>query len=148
MNLITHDKAYSIFPRATFEERRSLTHVKDTELAMMARLKYEGRGWHFVDEIEDDESRNRLSSFTRGPRHLGDSRCWTIQLQPAQEPSPNMWESNSWSLKYNADQTPAHAWMLLKSPRRLHFSYLFDIPLAHQIRVLDFNEFELNENER
>ena len=148
MNVITDDKAYSIFPQATFEERRSLVLVKDTEAEMMARLKYEGRGWQFINKIEDNESRDRLSSFARGPRHLGDSRCWTIQLQPHREPSPNMWESNSWSLEYDADQTPAHVWMLLKKPGHLHFSYLIDIPLVHQVKAVDFNKFELNENER
>lgn len=148
MNMITHDKAYSIFPWATFEERRSLILVKDPEAARMARLKYEGRGWRFINGTDVNESRDCLSSFIRGPRHLGDTRCWTIQLHPAQNPIPNMWESNSWSLNYDAYQNPAHVWMLFRSPRRLHFSYLVDIALVHHIKAIDFNKFELNENER
>jgi len=148
MNMITHDKAYSIFPWATFEERRSLIHVKDLEVEMMARLKYEGRGWQFINGTDVNESRDRPASFIRGPRQLGDSRCWMIQLHPAQDPTPNMWESNSWSLNYDAYENPTHVWMLLKSPRRLHFSYLVDSALVHHIKTIDFNKLELNENER
>ncbi|KIM40832.1 hypothetical protein M413DRAFT_40033, partial [Hebeloma cylindrosporum] len=53
MNIITHDKAYSVFPRATFEERRSLVHVKDTDST--ALTKYEERGWQLIQDIKSED---------------------------------------------------------------------------------------------
>ena len=128
MNLITHNKAYSIFPRATFEERRSLIHVQHEESAVQAHRKYEKRGWQFITEIDEDEIQNTTSAFADGPRHLGDSKCWTIHLHPELNHSPMFWEANSWRLHYGVHAHPMHAWGLIR--RSLHFSYLLDVTLC------------------
>lgn len=127
MNLITHNKAYSIFPRATFEERRSLIHLQHAESTVQPRTKYERRGWRFITDIDDDEIRNTTSAFSVGSRHLGDSKCWTIHLYPELDHSPMFWEANSWTLDYDQHSHPMHFWGLLQ--RRLHFSYLLDITM-------------------
>lgn len=127
MNLITHNKAYSIFPHETFEQRRSLIHVRDAESALKARSKYETRGWRFITEIDDDEVQNLKSAFAPGSRHLGDSKCWTIPLHPELDYSPKYWEANCWGLRYNIDSSPIHMWTLIQ--RRLHFTYLLDVAL-------------------
>jgi hypothetical protein len=127
MNLITHNKAYSVFPRETFEERRSLVYVRDAESAVQARAKYESRGWRFITEIDADEMQDSTSAFADGSRHLGDSKCWTIGLQPELEFSPRFWEVNSWSLHYNVDSHPMHVWKLIQ--RGFYFTYLSDTSL-------------------
>jgi len=128
MNLITHNKAYSIFPHATFQERRSLIFVRDPEPVAQALTKYERRGWRFITEIDEDEIRKTTSAFANGSRHLGDSKCWTIHLHPELDHSPMFWEANSWRLHYSVHPPPTHIWGLIQ--RRLHFSYLLDITLC------------------
>ena len=122
MNLITYDKAYSIFPRATFGERRSLIFVQDEDLAAMARAKYEQRGWSFIEAYQVPTN-DPLSSFAKGSRHLGDSKCWSITLHPERDHLASTWESNSWKLEYENNQTPKNVWILLKNPM-LHWTYL------------------------
>jgi len=99
MNLITHDKAYSIFPRETFEDRRSLIFVKDGDSTVKARERYEERGWTFVEGYEIQQ-RDPLSAFGKGIRRLGDSKCWSVSLHPDQDRTKSVAESNSWKLVY------------------------------------------------
>lgn len=129
MNLITHDKAYSIFPQATFEDRRSLIFVKAGDSAARARAKYEERGWEFVEGYEDQQ-RDPLSPFAKGIRRLGDYKCWSISLHPEGDRTTSLWESNSWKLGYANNLTPVNAWALLDKPSIFHFSYLINRPLA------------------
>jgi hypothetical protein len=133
MNLITHDKAYSIFPRATFEDRRSLIFVKDGESAVKARAKYEERGWAFVEGYEL-ERRDRYSPFGKGIRRLGDSRCWSISLHSKQDRTTSFWGSNSWKLEYSNNLTPRNIWALLNNPMLFHFTYLINHPLSFRLR--------------
>jgi len=127
MNLITHNKAYSIFPRETFEERRSLVYANHPESAVQARAKYEQRGWQFIAEVQTDESSNSISGFTNGSRHLGDSKCWTIPLIPEIDYSPKYWEANSWQLHYDSDSRPVHIWEPILNQHR--FSLIVDLSL-------------------
>ena len=146
MNVITHEKAYSIFPRATFEERQSLIYANE-ETALEALLKYQERGWKFFNRVHVNEARDPLSPFSQGSRHLGDSKCWTIRLQPTYADSPSIWESNSWRLEYNDFPFPMHVWMLLKRPNQLRFTYLVDVELVNLVKAFDFDVLQTNENE-
>jgi len=136
MNLITSDKAYSIFPRATFEERRSLIFVnKETDFASQARAKYEERGWSFIEAC-DVQQQDPISSFAKGPRYLGDSNCWSITLHPEYECvngtcNWRTWESNSWELQYKNGQAPEHVWTLMRHPK-LHWTYLICLGLFRE----------------
>ena len=136
MNLITYDKAYSIFPRETFEDRCSLKFGNDSDndddSAIKSRAKYEERGWTFVDERElwALQVRYRYSPFAEGIRRLGDSRCWSISLHPEQRRGRSLWESNSWKVMHSALSGPTNSWALLDNPRTLHFSYLIHNGLA------------------
>jgi hypothetical protein len=145
MNLITCDKAYSIFPRATFEERRSLIferdnrkvilNNKDTDLVAKSREKYEKHGWSFIEAYEILQQ-DPLSSFAKGYRYLGDSNCWSITLHPEHERvngtcKSSTWESNSWELVYENGQTPKNVWMLLRNPL-FHWSYLICLRLMRE----------------
>ena len=145
MNLVTHDKAYSIFPQATFEDRRSLIFVKDGDSAVKAHAKYEERGWAFVEGCEV-QTQDPLSPFGKGNRRLGDSKCWSISLHPEQDRTTSHchWESNSWKLVYTNNRTPGNIWALLDNPRVFHFTYLVNQRLAfhlrNEARTIGYNE--------
>jgi hypothetical protein len=134
MNLITYDKAYSIFPRETFEDRRSLMFGSDNDedSAVESRVKYEERGWTFVEgrQLQALQARVRYSPFAQGIRRLGDSKCWSISLHPEQRRSISLWESNSWKVVHSDNLGPINTWVLLDNPRILHFSYLVHHALA------------------
>jgi len=135
MNLITHDKAYSIFPRATFEDRRSLIFDKDGDSAAKARAKYEERSWTFVEGLEV-QRRGPFSPFSKGTRRLGDSKCWSISLDPQKDRNTSVWDSNSWKLVYVGNNaTPTNIWVLLDCPSVFHFTYLVNHRLAYLLRM-------------
>jgi len=135
MNLITHDKAYSIFPQATFEDRRSLIFVKEGDSAIKACEKYEERGWTFTEGYEI-QPLNRQSPFVKGIRRLGDSKCWSISLHPEKDGTActSSWDSNSWRLTFPNNRPPKNVWVLLHNPSIFHFSYLVNHRLAYCIR--------------
>jgi hypothetical protein len=126
MNFITHEKAYSLYPRATFEERRSLhsSHAswrKDSQT--VARTKYARRGWLVVDRLTQSEIDNRTSAFAYGRRAVGDQYCWTMELLPKLADLPQGFvESNSWGLSFTHIRQAEMKFMLLKMPE-LRFSY-------------------------
>lgn len=126
MNLITHEKAYSLYPRSTFEERRSL-HSSDgswrADSQMVAKNKYAGRGWLIVDRLTQAEIDDRTSAFAYGRRVIGDQYCWTVDLLPKLADLPQGFvESNSWGLYFTQDRQAEMNFSLLKMPE-LRFSY-------------------------
>ena len=100
MNLITHERAYSLYPHATFEERRSLVISTEGSKQETAREKYAERGWTMVETGQNEDIRNTRSDFTPCQRHIGDSRCWTIPILPKLDLEDFM-ASNTWELKYS-----------------------------------------------
>jgi hypothetical protein len=101
MNLITHEKAYSLYPHATFEESRSLVISTEGSKQESARSKYAERGWTMVRTAQDEDIRNARSDFTPNRRHIGDSRCWTIPILPKLDVNEDLMATNTWELIYN-----------------------------------------------
>ena len=128
MNFITHDKAFSIHPRATFIERQSL--VYDFSLkAFKARLKYTFRGWTQIQSPPATHITTSFSSFRRGLRRVGDRKCWTINLDPIVSSHADYITSNTWSLQYSqtAPVFATHIWVLLKEEDIFEDTYLMDL---------------------
>jgi len=100
MNLITHERAYSLYPHATFEERRSLVISTEGSKQETARKKYTERGWTMVKTGQDEDIRNAKSDFTSCQRYIGDSRCWTIPILPMLDLPGDSMATNTWELKY------------------------------------------------
>ena len=75
MNVISFEKAYSLFPRGTLEERRSLICATDGPGQTKAIEKYEQRGWTMVYALDDSDM-----AFSLGPRWISDDSAWTISL--------------------------------------------------------------------
>lgn len=123
MNLITHDKAYSLYPRPTFEERRSLVHHSKTAERERALKKYEDRGWAIVKKITKEESQDRRSAFYAGLRCLGDRKCWTFPLGPKLDLPANHMETHTWALSYSRGLDVSMTYRIFGS-RSLRFTYL------------------------
>jgi len=125
MNFITHEKAYSLYPRATFEERRSLKFLLRTAARDKAYTKYTERGWKMLDGIAGEDFHDSKSSLARGSRHVGDSKTWTIPILPKIDTSfgEGLTETNSWSLRYDHNLIPHLDFSLLISSQ-LQYCYL------------------------
>ena len=136
MNLISHEKAYSLYPRGTFKERRSLVHSKEgvgEEAAKVARDKYVARGWEMVETLMEDEIMDPTSAFAAGSRYVGDSKCWTVPIFPKLQLREGYIETNSWDQVYNEDNDPEILFTILMAPT-LRYCYLVkDPPLERYI---------------
>ncbi|KAH8092515.1 hypothetical protein BXZ70DRAFT_951211 [Cristinia sonorae] len=82
MNVISWEKAYSLYPVATLHERRSLISVMDKDASggqAAAMVKYAERGFEMLRHII-----HRMDvvdpSFPTTPRFMGDGMCWTLPL--------------------------------------------------------------------
>ena len=93
MNLITYYGAYSLYPKATFEERRTLicATVVDHERAIQ---KYQSRGWKLQFTIPREEQINTGSSLRFEDRWVGDNKCWFLPFYNVS------WRRNLYSSKY------------------------------------------------
>lgn len=83
MNLITYYGAYSLYPRATFDEKRSLiccTRSIDHEIAI---TKYIDRGWEMQNDITEAEQEDINASFRVEDRWIGDVKTWFLPFPAA-----------------------------------------------------------------
>ena len=106
MNIITHNKAYSFFPRATFENPRRTLRVLPRGFGISAGgalLKYEERGWDVISEITRADFDGPNAAFWNGPRHVGDARCWTMRILPDIGLPDRFIENNAWKMEYTFD---------------------------------------------
>lgn len=118
MNLITHERAYSLYPHATFEERRSLVISTEGSRQETARKKYAERGWSMVQTGQDEDIRNARSDFTQSRRYIGDSRCWTLPVIPEldRDLREDFITTNTWELKYIPVQVAEPEYEALENP--------------------------------
>jgi len=134
MNFITHNRAFSIHPQATFIQRRSLVYDLSPK-SFKARMKYVFRGWNQVESPQATDYANPFSSFGRGLRRVGDCKTWTINLDPTVSSHDDYMNSNTWSLQYsqpgpvdaNRRLFPTHIWMLLTEKNMFENAYVMDI---------------------
>ncbi|KAK1227342.1 hypothetical protein PQX77_009664 [Marasmius sp. AFHP31] len=95
MNVISHSRAYSLYPEATFRKSLSLICYQcDGAKSTVPIQKYIRRGWRMInyDGIEYVPSTSALQPGEALPgdhekifrhaqmRHLGDAYCWTYKL--------------------------------------------------------------------
>lgn len=138
MNFISHDKAYSLYPRETFENRLSLMYSTEGAKQDSARTKYVSRGWKMVD-TSSEELCDDPSLFKQGPRYVGDSHCWTLNLSPEFvipaeiNIAKNLIEANTWDL-YFLDTGETEMIFFNFSAGSLRFSYtITDVGLVNYL---------------
>ena len=108
MNVIAWDRAYSLYPRATFEKRHSLYLRADVDTEVID--KYKERGWEMLVPAMDhswDPALFKLSD----PRWIGDGRSWVLRL-PTEGVTPPP-PANERSLPMTRDPCAATAWCLV-----------------------------------
>ncbi|GBE80194.1 hypothetical protein SCP_0214040 [Sparassis crispa] len=89
VNIISYKNAVSLYPRATFEERRALVCPNGRSEQELAVEKYSARGWDMLRVLPESERTRLNPSFRLGPRWLEDSDSWIIPLDMAGvEPLP------------------------------------------------------------
>ncbi|TFY78027.1 hypothetical protein EWM64_g5985 [Hericium alpestre] len=147
MNFISYDRAYSLFPWATFEERRSLMHTRNPERLAIAREKYIPRGWDVIRSLSDEERSDASSPFWQGYRII-DRSSWIIPLNMDGVESPGYGLSRdpvfltTWNFQSphfgvgKKPQNPTFKETLVQSPL-LRYVYLFD----HKALVQRAHEF-------
>jgi hypothetical protein len=84
MNVIAHNKAYALYPRATFEERAALytpTSHKSRDPMIPAVQKYADRGWEVLEYPTQQQER----MFHPGARWVDDAHSWVMTLPPIAE---------------------------------------------------------------
>lgn len=82
MNMISHSHAYSLYPKETFDNMRSLVvRSHDSRPKMVQALeKYKQRGWDVVTSISVEEASDSQKTFGRRYRFVGDSASWVYPL--------------------------------------------------------------------
>ncbi|KAH9948727.1 hypothetical protein B0H21DRAFT_844604 [Amylocystis lapponica] len=112
MNVISYEKAYALYPRATFEERRSFICAKDS-LPQEIIEKYSTRGWEMMEWLKLPEAQRNKDNrtFRFGLRRVSDSQSWIIALdmagvvRPSSAFLPPLLQdpvgTASWKLRYN-----------------------------------------------
>lgn len=80
MNFLTWNAAYSLYPCATFEQRRALSLRSGADERVAAAFaKYAARGYRIVPTVYPHEE--GTSAFSVGAtRWPGDPRCWVLRL--------------------------------------------------------------------
>jgi hypothetical protein len=114
MNVISFDVAYSLYPRATFEERRTLSMSVSNEGEAEALGKYAVRGWKILCDILPHEENKPLASFHQDvTRWVDDEMSWKIPLDMTglimrPPPSEN-------SCAFNWDPVKHNSWKLIRA---------------------------------
>lgn len=151
MNLITYDTAYALYPRATFEERRTIL-FGDSLSSMPALQKYEDRGWEVVQASSStNELRGPVQSFCGDSiRFVNDSTSWVLPLDmigvegpkaPGPSSPPLTWDpvvANSWRLDHLSWRW--HPLFYKVSSPMLRYNYL----VAHPLFCVIFEKYFRN----
>lgn len=129
MNILTFNTAHAFFPRATFEDRitLSLLHRK-TSCHDPALMKYENRGWTIQHHVSHTDLNNPAFLFAPKLRYVGDAQCWKMPIFPIFQHDQlccHNIESNSWSINYNNNLILSMSYKVVTSPH-LQFSYLIE----------------------
>lgn len=120
MNFITASTAYSLYPRATFDERCAVSLAGLKEADGLALSKYALRGWGIISGIWPHEIHTtRTSFYLNKMRWVNDKYSWVMPLDmKGVEPRPRLsapsvdfsWDPeihNSWNLAMSTTPTEA-----------------------------------------
>lgn len=134
MNIIAHDKAYSFFPLATFEQRRSLRCYKEGSDVNrdLAVQKYSLRGWSVVNATR--RQRQFGTAFPLDMRYVGDRACWTVSVHPTLELPHGFVEGNSWSMAVPRRTAPVMQ-TRIRAAQVLRFAYTLSLEEAKAVNV-------------
>jgi hypothetical protein len=117
LNIISHNRAYSLYPRATFAHRLT-AHLRPPDDRILSAIqKYADRGWTATNELPGEEGWTTL-------RRVGDNICWMIPLKKRPAPINNTLTTNTW-MQFLSDGPgiPSFPYHLTIKANNLFFSY-------------------------
>ncbi|KAI0083368.1 hypothetical protein BDY19DRAFT_910652 [Irpex rosettiformis] len=79
LNVISWDRAYSLYPRATFEHRKSVLLLEERSYLTDIIEKYSNRGFEFVHTL-DLPTLKSDPALDSTPRWIGDGHSWILDL--------------------------------------------------------------------
>ncbi len=103
MNFIAYDKAYSLYPRATFVKKEALNITTNGSGQEAGRQKYADRGWKLKDFVTSYDATTPKSGFSTVLRWMGDSKTLVVPLQPLNTNATNSlaFQAHSWKVKFD-----------------------------------------------
>ena len=127
MNIITHDKAYCLFPRATLDERRAMSHLSPVDWNDRSQSlvydKYTARGYDLLHIMPDDLKPG--GSFADGRRSVGDKKSWVLPILPVRpDLVPSTVHANSFGFQSSRRLRPF-----------IDYSHLYLADLCHKYVV-------------
>ena len=144
MNIITHDQAYCLFPRATLDEERAMSylcpHNRLDEFEAGLYDKYTARGFDLLPVNAEDLDPIR-GSFPVGNRFIGDEQCWTLPVLPLRTDLPGSTvDTNSFYFSAGDRMVPMIEYQHLHLSHLSH-QYVFSPEEAENVsKYLDFGE--------
>jgi hypothetical protein len=112
MNFITFNAAYSLYPRATFEERRSLSIANLSESDIRCLAKYSVRGWSTLSDLWLHETGAQTTFYVDQERWVTDSFSWIVPLDmTGVEPRPCL---SPISQPFSWDPIQHNSWVLIR----------------------------------
>ena len=120
MNVITFDRAYCLYPRATLEERISLvTTERDDQVIEDVFQRYTQRGWRFIRAAHDVPfvTTDRCLN-SRFARWINDGYAWSIPLPLPSDFFSLLPTVNSRTLAFTHDPASVTGWRLINVWRR------------------------------
>ncbi|TCD68637.1 hypothetical protein EIP91_010292 [Steccherinum ochraceum] len=114
MNIVSFEKAYSLYPRASIVNHRSLvTCMEPSEGQPAALKKYSDRGFRIETIVGSYDP-----DFPLGDRYIGDCNCWTLNLDMSGVQTS--FAVNEVSTPLTHDPVSATSWSLEVSPGDPH----------------------------
>ncbi|KAF9050089.1 hypothetical protein BJ165DRAFT_1456362 [Panaeolus papilionaceus] len=107
MTIITHNKCYSLYPKGTLVDRKSLVISRQGKAyghSEHALQKYRDRGWSIIYHPTAED----MITFPAGCRSICDSQAWVIPLTPTNCLEESPLEGFRWILKEVVLKTGAY----------------------------------------
>lgn len=126
LNIITHDYAYCLYPKATLDKKKSLylpSAFATVPHVMSALNKYRDRGWDVVNRLHDYEAFGDEPLFPFGPRRVSDAKSLKIRWCPVLDIPSSTIDINSWIVSYDGSMIPQFHGVLCRA-NRLRRSYI------------------------
>ncbi|KAI1098501.1 hypothetical protein F4804DRAFT_350322 [Jackrogersella minutella] len=130
MNFITWNKAYSIFPRATFLSHETMPLKPVNDYFGELHRKYSKRGWKMrTQPLDCDMTTKRTDPFGRRTnRRIGDDDTWVLRLDMVgiEQPSKPDYVLEYCGFQVSAVTSPEVRAQVFKSPS-LKYRYIYPV---------------------
>ena len=143
LNVITYNNAYSLYPRATLHERRTLILYDDSGIELVCledTTTFKTLGFDALEELDAGEftKQNHASSFPLGWRSPYDLQTWRLPLPTigvTSLPSHDPLSICSFLLRYSVAAMTTVAFQLMSSASLKYDYIIADKELSHDLQA-------------